>query len=985
MNDVERIYSLLVHSKGLKTRDISNELDLDKYYVAEILLSTDNIPYWYQDDDFLWFAKEGALKIEEKVEDPLTTPLEIPKKINVERFLQDKPSESLRSYVNKLSHFRTYSESNIKELILRYRDGDLKAFNMLVKSQQKLVAGIALIYKKECVQLEDLIQEGNIGLLTAINRYDCQNYNNFVGYAKSWIMQAILYSMTILPYHVRLPLNQLSVFRKLQRFIDKFEQINEIPPSVYDIDIGEEIELKRLTNLCQLPSELEKMTCLIDDFDVLADNTNLPDIGLIKESTRYNVLKLVHALPEREKDILVEFYGLNGKEEKTLEEIGSLYGLTRERVRQIKEKSIRKLRLFLKAVKDKDIEDNSSYLDMESRWKGTHGNQFSSLESPKLYTEAKEKPIKVSRNTKGRNKNPFREIFNVISSQLEINRANNIPDLKHYILQVFKQTPHSLTSYEVYLEVARLLPNENIRKESVEYLLHEMPEVDCTRSGWYQIKKESSTGSMISNKSHTISTINYYKKEDSRDYEVFSLSTPLNELVKFKILTRKDCKSCRRKGLFTIGDVKTKIQEYNLTPDSTRFTQYSIKMWFKIVGLLESNTSQKNIKEKKDITLNNHPQKLEEIYKKYTQKILRIRQAKIKGKVIIAKPALILAVLNGIDDGVFSNNRILLNDWLVNRYNKLMGTYNNNTSITEIGMPFWHLQHDGFWHLQFIGILKEKVYTPTRKWLNNNVEYAYFDNDLWLLLQDKEWRIKLRNFILDHKLPIIVSEHTQEKAKKTVQEKAHFEDSVNSFDDLEIEYVKVDSHGKVIGTSSSADEKIHQMGDRSSNKRGKPWTENEEKTLTYFFKQGSDVATIAKLLRRTEVAIKSRLGKLGLINYTYGQDEEKDTVLRVTFKNGYQISEEDSSIVFYKTIKEIGPQLVNSLGIIHKDLPLIHNHYNDEYDKLLRPIGYELYLMIPNTIQEKRFILEMISAKLKLRLEVEEISKKIWRIINKNK
>ena len=65
MSDVERIYSLLVHSKGLKTRDISNELDLDKYYVAEILLSTDNIPYWYQDDDFLWFAKEGALKIKE--------------------------------------------------------------------------------------------------------------------------------------------------------------------------------------------------------------------------------------------------------------------------------------------------------------------------------------------------------------------------------------------------------------------------------------------------------------------------------------------------------------------------------------------------------------------------------------------------------------------------------------------------------------------------------------------------------------------------------------------------------------------------------------------------------------------------------------------------------------------------------------------------------------------------------------------------------
>lgn len=776
------------------------------------------------------------------------------------------------SSIEECSEDSSLSETDILNLIDRYKNGDQNACNLLVKCNLNIISKIADLYKNKHAEFDDLTQEGVLGLIFAIQNYKYYGDNLFTDFAKFCINRFLFSFLCKQQQLIKIPPRHVYYHSLIRKFSEKYYQQNGFDPSIDDIVLDDQNAPSFLNDIYNLPCDLSEIIVHSDCFESLTDDTQMTDTSLIKDSNRFDVLRLVCSLSEREKDILVEFYGLNGKEEKTLEEIGSLFSLTRERVRQIKEKSIRKLRVFLKAVKDKDIEELSSLKVMERRWKGMQGNQFYTLDSSKLYTEGKEKLIKVSRNTKEKSKNHFKEYINGITSQLEINRVNNIPDLKRYILQVFKQTPRSLTSYEVYLKIARLLPNETIRKESVEYLLREMPEVDCTRPGWYQIKRDSSTGTMVSNKSHP-----NYKKEVSRDYEVFSLSTPLNELVKFKILTRKDCKFCRRKGLFTISDVKKKIQEHNLTPDSTRFTQYTIKMWFKIVGLLESNTSQKDIKEKKDITLNNHPEKLEEIYKKYTHKILIIRQAKIKGKVIIAKPALLLAVLNGIDDGVFSNNRILLNDWLVNRYNKLMGTYNNNTSFTEIGMPFWYMQSDGFWHLKFAGILKEKVYTPSRKWLNNNVEYAYFDDSLWLLLQDKEWRMKLRNFILDHKLSIIMSEHTQEKAKKTVQEKARFEDSVNSFDDLEIEYVKVNSHGKVISTSSSADEKIHQMGDRSSNKRRKPWTENEEKTLTYFFKQGRDVATLAKLLRRTEVAIKSRLGKLGLIEYTYGQDEENDT------------------------------------------------------------------------------------------------------------
>ena len=134
MNDIERIYSLLLHSNGLKIRAISQELKLDKYYVAEIMFSSQNIPYWYQDDDSLWYAKEGALQIEETIEekDELVEPSIVIPKYNLNRFLQDDISESLRTHLNKISKFRIYTNDETLELFNRYRNGDKKAFELIV-------------------------------------------------------------------------------------------------------------------------------------------------------------------------------------------------------------------------------------------------------------------------------------------------------------------------------------------------------------------------------------------------------------------------------------------------------------------------------------------------------------------------------------------------------------------------------------------------------------------------------------------------------------------------------------------------------------------------------------------------------------------------------------------------------------------------------------------------------------------------------------
>lgn len=144
----------------------------------------------------------------------------------------------------------------------------------------------------------------------------------------------------------------------------------------------------------------------------------------------------------------------------------------------------------------------------------------------------------------------------------------------------------------------------------------------------------------------------------------------------------------------------------------------------------------------------------EQCYAHYTKNIMSIRQAKIRGEVIMAKPVLLLSIIDGIGANVYPSNNIKLDDWLENRYTTLMKQYMKNSQFdkpTDISNPFWHLKTDGFWHLQYSGKPQEGV-TPTRLWLKEKVVLAFFDDDLWILLQNKVWRQKLRDFIVEQKL-----------------------------------------------------------------------------------------------------------------------------------------------------------------------------------------------------------------------------------------
>lgn len=144
-------------------------------------------------------------------------------------------------------------------------------------------------------------------------------------------------------------------------------------------------------------------------------------------------------------------------------------------------------------------------------------------------------------------------------------------------------------------------------------------------------------------------------------------------------------------------------------------------------------------------------------FKHYIKYIEGLRQKKIQGETIVAKPVLLLSLIEAIDADVFINNQFVINDWLEEKYNVLMSKYVKESLFeykTSIDKPFWHLETDGFWHLNNQGEHRNKSHTPSIAWLKKNISFAYFDESLWILLQNKEWRQKLRDFIIEHKLAV---------------------------------------------------------------------------------------------------------------------------------------------------------------------------------------------------------------------------------------
>ena len=272
------------------------------------------------------------------------------RQLKITKSITNRESESLEKYLQEIGHEELLSTDEEVELAQRIRKGDRKALDKLTKANLRFVVSVAKQYQNQGLSLSDLINEGNLGLIKAAEKFDETRGFKFISYAVWWIRQAILQAIAEQSRIVRLPLNQVGSVNKINRLLNKFEQENERRPSVDEI--SEQIDLLEdkvgeamLANTRHVSVDAP----FIDGednslLDVLVnDDAPMADRQLVLESLREEISNVLNTLSDRERCVIKAFYGI-GEPEMTLEEIGNKYGLTRERVRQIKEKAIRHLR-----------------------------------------------------------------------------------------------------------------------------------------------------------------------------------------------------------------------------------------------------------------------------------------------------------------------------------------------------------------------------------------------------------------------------------------------------------------------------------------------------------------------------------------------------------------------------------------------------------------------------------------------------------------
>ena len=272
------------------------------------------------------------------------------RQLKITKSITNRESESLEKYLQEIGREELLSTDEEVELAQRIRKGDRKALDKLTKANLRFVVSVAKQYQNQGLSLPDLINEGNLGLIKAAEKFDETRGFKFISYAVWWIRQSILQAIAEQSRIVRLPLNQVGSVNKINRILSKFEQENERRPSVDEI--SEQIDLPEdkvgeamLANTRHVSVDAP----VVDGADnalrdvLVNDDAPMADRQLVAESLRSEISNVLKTLNERERCVIRAFYGI-GEPEMTLEEIGNKYGLTRERVRQIKEKAIRRLR-----------------------------------------------------------------------------------------------------------------------------------------------------------------------------------------------------------------------------------------------------------------------------------------------------------------------------------------------------------------------------------------------------------------------------------------------------------------------------------------------------------------------------------------------------------------------------------------------------------------------------------------------------------------
>ena len=278
------------------------------------------------------------------------------RQLKITKSITNRESESLEKYLQEIGREELLSTDEEVELAQRIRKGDRQALERLTKANLRFVVSVAKQYQNQGLSLPDLINEGNLGLIKAAEKFDETRGFKFISYAVWWIRQSILQAIAEQSRIVRLPLNQVGSVNKINRMLKKFEQENERRPSVDEISEQIDLPEEKVGEAMLANSRHVSVDAPFIDgednslLDVLInDDAPMADRQLVMESLRAEIANVLKTLNERERCVIRAFYGI-GEPEMTLEEIGNKYNLTRERVRQIKEKSIRRLRINTKNV-----------------------------------------------------------------------------------------------------------------------------------------------------------------------------------------------------------------------------------------------------------------------------------------------------------------------------------------------------------------------------------------------------------------------------------------------------------------------------------------------------------------------------------------------------------------------------------------------------------------------------------------------------------
>ena len=272
------------------------------------------------------------------------------RQLKITKSITNRESASLDKYLQEIGREELVTPDDEVELAQRIRMGDQEALEKLTRANLRFVVSVAKQYQNQGLSLPDLINEGNLGLIKAAEKFDETRGFKFISYAVWWIRQSILQALAEQSRIVRLPLNQVGSLNKINKALSKFEQEYERQPSNEELSEMIDVPKDKISDTLRVGSRHVSVDAPFVEgednslLDVLPnDDSPSADKGLVNESLNTEIERALSTLTDREREIIKSFFGI-GCQEMTLEEIGERFGLTRERVRQIKEKAIRRLK-----------------------------------------------------------------------------------------------------------------------------------------------------------------------------------------------------------------------------------------------------------------------------------------------------------------------------------------------------------------------------------------------------------------------------------------------------------------------------------------------------------------------------------------------------------------------------------------------------------------------------------------------------------------